>query len=94
MYNELVGKIAYKAGASGTVTLPINARIINIIAHASTSGTVSIFGGDNIPVIGVSGINILFNHQLFVSGNNSSVAGSQNVVFTGTDSYFVEYVVN
>ena len=79
---------AYKAGASGTVTVPAGARILQIVAHSTGAASVAIFGGDAIPIItGAGPTRIVFDHELVVSKT-----GATDVVFTGTDSYFIEYV--
>lgn len=98
MWKELVptrtGGWAYQAGASGTVTLPAGARILNIIAHATSAGTVAILGGTAIPIIAGTVFQLQFMHELATANTNASApAGSATVVFTGTDSYYVEYVV-
>jgi hypothetical protein len=87
MWHELAGLWAYAAGAAGTVTLPAGALILQVKAHSSSgTGTVSILGGTNIPV-GGDWLNIQFLHDLVQTSTNGSLA----IVFTGTDSYFVEY---
>lgn len=85
---SLAGKWVYKAGTVGTVTVPIGAAILQLRAHASGAATVSIFGGDAVPIIsGESAFILRFSHLLATSSN-----ASQAIVFTGTDSYLVEYV--
>lgn len=93
MWNELMrtSGSAYHAGTSGTVTIPKGAVVIRIIAHSASTGSLTIFGGDSIPVL-TSGLNIAFQHQLWRSFNNSTTSGSQDLVFTTTDMYFVEYL--
>ena len=86
---SLRGKWGYKAGSSGTPAIPAGAQILSIIAHASSGGaTVAINGGDAIPIINAAPPTVIqFLHLLVVSPN-----GGGGVVFTSTDSYFVEYV--
>ncbi len=84
MWQELAGKWGYKAGSSGTPTIPTGAIIIDIQAHSTAGGTVTIGGGEAIPVIANGpGIALRFNHTLVTSANA--------IVFTSTDTYVVTY---
>lgn len=88
MWRELVGTWAYAAGASGTVTIPKGAMIVQIVAiDTAGGGTVVIFGGTAIPITPAVPLVLRFNHDLCNSKNSA-----QDIVFTGTDSYFIEYV--
>ena len=87
MWRELNGHYAYAAGASGTVTLPEGAAVIQILAYSVAGGTVTIFGGTAIPVVANSGFVLAYNHTL-----NVAPSSNKTIVFTATDSYFVEYV--
>lgn len=91
---QRTGRRGYKAGANGTVTLPKGAILLQVVAHASAGGaTMSIFGGDAMPVInGAPPTVIPFLNENWQARDNAASAGSQDVVFTGTDSYFVEWV--
>lgn len=80
---DLSGTWSYAAGASGTVTLTGSKRVIGIAAHATTAGSFTINGGDAIPVPANSGIEIVPLANLV----------DPVLVFTGTDSYFVESIV-
>jgi hypothetical protein len=80
---KTTGTWAYHAGASGTLTLGGSERVIGIGAHATAAATVTINGGDSIPV--PAGISVSINP----TGN---LVGAV-IVFSGTDSYFVETVV-
>ena len=63
-----------------------------IVVHSTAAGTVTIFGGASIPIIAAAApTHIAFRHTLVQAGNNVPTPGSQDVVFTGTDSYFVEF---
>lgn len=86
-WHGLMGVPGYAAGAAGTVTLPANAILVAVVAHATTAGSFSIFGGASIPVPANTQIALDFKHALF-QANSASKA----LVFTGTDSYFVHYV--
>lgn len=77
------GAWAYQAGASGTATIPAGGKVIGIAAHATTAGSFTINGGASVPIPANAGV------ALQPVGN--LVAPS--IVFTGTDSYFVEYVI-
>lgn len=86
------GQFRYNAGAAGTVTLPQGAQIIQIHAHATSAGTVVIFGGDSIPIPAGAGWGWQVQHLNWVShAAGNPVANSQTIVFTGTDAYFVEW---
>ena len=89
-WHTLIGTPGYTAGASGTVTLPPNAVLLAITAHASVgAATATIFGGDAIPIVnGAPPWCVDFKHALFAA----STAASRAIVFTNTDSYFVHYV--
>lgn len=84
------GKFTYYAGASGTVTLPAGATVKQIVAHSTTGGTVTIFGGSAFPVIAATGVALRFIHDNCVSKETSS--NSADIVFTGTDAYYVETI--
>jgi len=89
-YN-LIGTPGYMAGTSGTVTLPNDAMILQIITHSSAAGgSFAIFGGAAIPVVnGAPSLILSFNHRLYSSSGTG--AGAQ-VVFFNTDQYFLHYV--
>ena len=92
MFPLLNGTWSYRAGAAGTETIPPGATLASIVVHATGAGTVTIFGGPAIPIIaGAAPTEIRFAHHLATARNNTAAAGSQNIVFTGTDSYFLEF---
>jgi hypothetical protein len=86
-WHGLVGTPGYAAGAAGTVVVPVGAVVIAIIAHATSAGSFTLFGGASVPVPAGSQISLDFKHALFQS---QGAGGS--IVFTGTDSYLVHYV--
>lgn len=86
----IYGKFAYFAGASGTVTIPNGATVKQIVVHSSVGGTVTIFGGQSIPVIAGSGFALRMVHDQCVGGQTAGGGGT--IVFTGTDSYYVETI--
>lgn len=85
----LPGQFRYAAGTSGTVAIPRGAKLLQVHAHASAAATVSIFGGDSLP-IPTTGWGWQIQHLGWVAGDPQH--GSLDIVFTGTDAYFVEYV--
>ena len=91
-YHDLVGTWGYASGASGSVTIPSGAVVIQIVVHATATSSMTIFGGASIPLIAGTSETFRFIHTLVQSGNESTVTGSTKIVFTATDSYFVEYV--
>lgn len=84
------GTWRYKAGTSGTLTLAEGQTVKQIIVHASGAATVTILGGDAIPIISGVAIAIRFQHDACVAGQTPGAA--LTIVFTGTDSYFVETI--
>jgi hypothetical protein len=93
---------AYQAGTAGTVTVPAGCVITHVRAQSSlANGTVAIFGGTAIPIVGAAapdtkGIDLVFpspsdpgRPDRFVAPQ--SVAGATDIVFTNTVSYFVGY---
>lgn len=84
------GKYAYQAGANGTVAVPSGATVKAIYAHSTAGGTVTIFGGASITVVAATAIMFRFPHDNLVS--KATAGNSAAIVFTGTDSYYVEYI--
>lgn len=82
------GKFIYYAGASGTVTLPPGATVKQIVAHSTAGGTITIFGGSAFPVIAATGVALRMVHDNCVSKETAN--NSADIVFTGTDAYYVE----
>lgn len=76
------GTWAYYAGVSGTVTVSGGQRVIGISCHATSAGSFTINGGAAIPIPAGLSINIQ------PLGNVTA----PTIIFTGTDSYFVEVV--
>jgi hypothetical protein len=78
----------YKAGASGTLTagteIPKGALIEQIVVHSTAGGTVTIGGGNSLPIIA----NAASTHLRFAL---APLRNATAIVFTGTDSYFVSY---
>lgn len=76
------GTWAYYAGTSGTVTVTAGQRVIGISAHSTSGGTMTINGGATITIPA----NVSFN--LSPLGN----VVAPTIVFTSTDTYFIEVV--
>ena len=87
MWRELVGTWGYEAGTSGDVTLPNGAIITQIYARSTAGGSVTIFGGDAIPIVAATDLKLQFNHALCVART-----GALTVSFTTTTSFYIEYV--
>lgn len=79
---KLVGAWDYRAGASGTVSVPAGGRVVGIAAHSTAGGSFTINGGNSVPVPANVGVAVVPNAQLV----------APTLVFTGTDSWFVEFV--
>lgn len=91
MWNELTGIHSYLSNEDGygTLTVPLSASILSISCHATSAATLTIFGGSTIKIAAGQTLSLTFNHNLFVSKTNA-----QTVVFTGTDSCFIDIVSN
>ena len=95
MYRELTGTWGYSvATTAATMTIPAGAIVTQIVIHSTAGGTLQIFGGASITLIASATTPTIlrFLHGLAQSQNNTTTSGSQNIVFTGTDSVFVEWV--
>lgn len=90
-WQGLLGQLAaYAAGSAGTVTLPSGSVLIKVWCHSTSGGTLTIFGGQSIPIIGgVAPFDLDLKHANFEAQGASS---SAQLVFTSTDSYFVHWV--
>lgn len=88
-WHGLIGVPRYAGGASGSVVLPAGAALIRVWCRSASGGTLTIFGGDAIPIVGSVPFDVDFKHALFVAS-----AAAPSLVFTGTDSYFVHYVAS
>jgi len=86
-WHGLVGTLGYLAGAAGTAQVPSGCIVIAIYAHATAAASMTIFGGASIPLPAGVQFQIDNKHTLMQAGPGA--AGQ--IVFTGTDSYFVQY---
>lgn len=78
---RLVGVWDSVAGVSGTETLTGSKRIVGVMAHFTTAGTVQI-NATTVPC--PAGLTFNWNPNAQVT--------DPTLIFTGSDSYFVEYV--
>ena len=76
------GTWGYNAGVSGTVTLTGTKKIIGIAAHATTAGSMTINGGNSIPIPANVGIQF----------SPIGTIVDPTIVFSGTDSYIIEHL--
>lgn len=76
------GTWSYYAGSVGTVIVTSGQRVLGIGAHATTAGSFTINGGASIPI--PSGVSININPLANLI--------APTIIFTGTDSYFIEVV--
>lgn len=76
------GTWAYYAGTNGTVAVTSGQRVLGIGTHATTAGSFTINGGTSIPIPAGVSVNIEPLANLV----------APTIVFTGTDSYFIEVV--
>ena len=75
----------YNAGVAGTYTVPANNYVTGVTCHATGAATLSINGGDPIPI--PAGAAFSMCEPLI--GTNNQLPGGSTLVFTGTDSYVV-----
>lgn len=88
----LTGRVQYFAGTSGTRTLPKGVQLLQVHAHATSAGSVAIFGGDTITIPAGVGWGWQIQHLAWIAGSQGNpTAGSCDLVFTGTDAYFIEF---
>lgn len=79
---DALGTWGYAAGVSGTETLTGSKRVRSVTAHATTAGSLTIAGGDSIPIPA----NVAFFLPL------DALLTDAEFVFTGTDTYFIDFV--
>lgn len=87
---DFSGTWGYSAGTSGTVNLTGSKRVVQITATAlEAAGTITINGGDTItlPYGGTDKVSTGITIAPLANLTDPTV------VFTGTDAYFIEYVV-
>ena len=91
MAYEIVGTPGYLGGASGTAQVPQGAVVLSVVAHASSAATMVMFSGVSVAINSGQTLQLYFNHRLWQS--KGSPGPLNQIVFTGTDSYWVEYFV-
>lgn len=76
------GTWGYASGVSGTPTIGAGKRVIGISAHSTVGGSFTINGGNTITVPANVSVNI----------NPLGNLVNPTIVFTSTDTFFVEFV--
>lgn len=79
----MAGNWAYKSGASGTVSVPAAAQVKKVTARGDEAATMQIDGGDFASVF-----------PSFEEDVWGHLIGPIDIVFTGTDAYFVSWVAD
>lgn len=79
---RVYGAWSYYAGTSGSVVVSAGARVLGIAAHSTTGGSFTINGANTVTIPANVSINIEPLGNLI----------APTIVFTGTDTYFVEVV--
>jgi hypothetical protein len=79
---DLTGTWGYYAGVSGTVVMAAGQRVTGIAAHATLAGSMTVNAGASITIPADTGIWLEPQGQLV----------APTLVFTGTDTYVVEYL--
>lgn len=79
---DLTGVWDYDAGAVGTLVVGAGKRIVGIMAHTTTGGSIQINGGTVIPLPANFTFNLNPNGQIT----------APTIVFVGIDLYFVEHL--
>lgn len=83
------GEWGYNSGVSGTLSLSGGKRVLMITAVSlESAGTITINGGDTIRMPYGSADKVSSSITIEPVGN----LVDPTIIFTGTDSYFVEYV--
>ena len=89
-WHGLRGQPGYTGITSGTVTLPTSAVLIRVWCRSATGGTLTIFGGQSIPIIAnAAPFEVDFKHALFAASGSGA---SAQLIFTNTDSAFAHWV--
>ena len=84
------GDWGYLSGVDGTEVLTGNKRVLRITATAlEASGSIQINGGDSVPIPYGASDSVSTSLTIEPMGNLED----PTIIFTDTDSYFIEYVV-
>lgn len=76
------GVWSYYSGVSGTVNVTSGQRVVGISAHSAAGGSMTINGGPSIVLPANTAVSIAPNGNLT----------APTIVFTSTDTYFIEVV--
>jgi hypothetical protein len=88
-WHSFIGRTFQYAGAAGTVTLSDGEIVYMVVVYSTGGGSWTMFGGPSIPVVATAAPqNYQFDHTLFVA----PWGGSNTLVFTGTNHYFVNTI--
>ena len=91
-WHNLQGQqVGYLAGAAGIAQLPSGASVLSIIAHATAAGSMVMFGGPSMPIVAGQQFVWSARHTNWQAQGTTGGASTE-IIFTGTDSYFIEYV--
>ncbi len=82
MSAAVIGRIAYHAGTSGTVTLATGEKLLHVRAYGAGGGKLTIDGGAEIP------IPALYTFDDRIDSQAEEFVGPMDLVFTSTLSYF------
>jgi hypothetical protein len=81
--NRQPGTFSYDSGVSGTVNVGAGKRVIAIAAHSTVGGSMTINGGSTITIPANVSMNIDIQGTLV----------APTLVFTNTDTFFVEELI-
>ena len=84
MATAILGKIAYHAGASGTVSLVAGEKLLHVRALGAAGAKLTINGGNEIP------IPASYTFDDSIDSLAEEFVGPMDLVFTSTLSYFVK----
>jgi hypothetical protein len=89
-WTGLIGTPGYFAGAAGTVTVPPGAAVLKVWCRSAAGGSLTMFGGQSIPIVAnAAPFDLDMKDLLLVA---VGAGASAQLVFTGTDSFFVRFV--
>ena len=90
MWQDIATPIKRYAGASGTLTVPVGAKVLAMTVHATTAGSVTFWdqvgGTVTVPIPA----NTWWIYSPLHLNTTATNTGNQTITFTGTDSYFAE----
>ena len=89
MWNEINGNVLRYAGAAATVTINNGGKLLQIVAHATSAGTVQFTDGTKSGTITVpipAGTWFVYDPK----HKGCVIPAGGTIVFSSTDSYLVE----